>query len=209
MTTLHAGVESPEPHRTTGEIPKPRASARGMGAGRFFRTRRKVPAAIAALVLFAAGLVTAVETISAMFGRPALIVPYDRVADWARASTWQDTAVMACAVAIGIAGMLLILIGTISGRPRLVPLRSGDSHMIISMPRRMLARVLGTVAAQVDGVRRARANVFGRRVTIRVSTKLRNTAAIHERVRTAVEAELSRLAPVGRYTVKAKVRGAS
>lgn len=210
MTALHAGAESPEPRQITGETPEPpsRASARGMGAARVLRSKRKVPAAIAALVLFATGLLIAVETISALFGRPARIVPYDRVADWARASTWQDNAVMACAGAIAIVGMLLILIGTVSGRPRLVPLRSSDPNMIISTPRRMLARVLGTVAAQVDGVRQARAKVRGRRVTVRAGTDLRDTAALRERVRDAVEDELAKLAPVGRYTVKTKVRGA-
>ncbi len=126
-----------------------------------------MPAAIAALVLFATGLLIAVETISALFGRPVRIVPYERVAAWASASTWQDNAVMAGAGIIGIVGLLLVLIGMVSGRSRLVPLRSSDPDMIITTPRRMLARVLGTVAAQVDGVRQAWAKVRGRRVTVR------------------------------------------
>ncbi|WP_066373401.1 DUF6286 domain-containing protein [Herbidospora mongoliensis] len=210
MTTLHAGAGSPEPRQITGETPEPpsRASARGKGAARFLRPKRKVPAAIAALVLFATGLLIAMETISALFGHPGRIVPYDRVADWARATTWQDNAVMAGAGAIGIVGILLILIGTVPGRPRLVALRSHDPNMIISTPRRMLARVLGAVAAQVDGVRQARAQVRGRRVTVHAGTDLRDTAALRERVRDAVEDELAKLAPVGRYTVKTRVRGA-
>ncbi|GLX92412.1 hypothetical protein Hesp01_03620 [Herbidospora sp. NBRC 101105] len=200
MTTLHTGAEGPEPAS--------RVSARGRGGARFLRPKRKVPAAIAALVLLAAGLLIAVQALSALFGHPARIVPYDRVADWARAATWQDNAVMASAGAVAIVGVLLILIGTVPGRPRLVALRSGDPDMIISTPRRMLARVLGTVAAQVDGVRRARARVRGRRVTVHAGTDLRDTAAVRERVRVAVEDELAKLAPVGRYTVKTKVRGA-
>lgn len=200
MTTLHAGAESPEPQT--------RASVRGKDAVRFLRSRRKIPAAIAALVLFAAGLLIAMETISALFGHPGRIVPYDRVADWARVTTWQDNAVMAGAGAVAIVGILLILIGTVPGRPRLVALRSGDPSMIIGTPRRMLARVLGAVAAQVDGVRQARAQIRGQRVTVHAGTDLRDTAALHERVQAAVEDELARLAPVGRYTVKTKVRGA-
>ncbi|WP_156045874.1 DUF6286 domain-containing protein [Herbidospora cretacea] len=201
MTTLHTGAEVPEPAS--------RVSARGKGGARFLRPKRKVPAAIAAIVLLVAGLLIAVQTLSALFGRPAPILPYDRVADWARAVTWQDNAVMGWAAVVGIVGILLILIGTVPGRPRLVALRSGDPDMIISMPRRMLARVLGTVAAQVDGVRQARARIRGRQVVVHAGTDLRDTAAVRERVRDAVEDELAKLAPVGRYTVKTKVRGAS
>nr|WP_157553979.1 DUF6286 domain-containing protein [Herbidospora sakaeratensis] len=203
MTTLHTGAEFPE----TPE-PVSRASTRAKGTTRFLRPRRKVPAAIAALVLFAAGLLIAVGTISALFGHPVRIVPYDRVVAWASATTWQDNAVMAAAGAVGIVGALLILIGAVPGRTRLVALRSGDPDMIISTPRRMLARVLGTVAAQVDGVRRARARIRGRQVTVHAGTDLRDTAAVRERVRDAVEDELTKLAPVGRYTVNTKVRGA-
>ncbi|WP_157519768.1 DUF6286 domain-containing protein [Herbidospora daliensis] len=203
MTTLHTGADLPD----TPE-PASRASARGKGARRFLRPRRKVPAAIAAFVLFVVGLLIAVGTISALFGHPVRIVPYDRVVDWARASTWQDDVVMAAAAVIGIVGALLILIAAIPGRTRLVALRSGEPDMIIGTSRRMLARVLGTVAAQVDGVRQARARIRGRQVTVHAGTDLRDTAAVRERVRDAVEGELARLAPVGRYTVKTKVRGA-
>ncbi|MEV0973134.1 DUF6286 domain-containing protein [Microtetraspora glauca] len=160
-----------------------------------------------AIILLAIGVLTAIETISALFGHPAKIVPYSQVADLARAATWQDNAVMACAGALGIIGLVLLLIGLAPGRPRLVPLRSGDPDMIIGMPRRMLARVLGAVAGQVDGVRRVRAKVRGRRVTVHAGSDLRDMSALRDRVEAAVDDELAKLAPVGRYTVRTKVSG--
>ncbi|GLW98680.1 DUF6286 domain-containing protein [Microtetraspora sp. NBRC 16547] len=199
------GAQAPEPPASPA-----RASARTRTrAARYFRTRRKVPAAIAAIVLFAVGLLTAVEVISALVGHPALIVPYGPVVEWARTSVWRDGTVMASAGVMGIVGLLLILLGTVAGRPRLVPLRSGDPDMVIGVSRRVLRRLLGAVAGRVDGVRRARAGIRGRRVTIHAGSDLRDTAAVEDHVRAVVEDELAALAPVGRFTVRTKVRGAS
>jgi hypothetical protein len=183
------------------------ASART--AMRALRPARTVPALIASLVLLAAGALTAVEVVSALLGHPARLLPYGRAVQWARTTAWQDPWVVAGATALLVVGLLLILIAADPGRPRVVALRTGDPDLVVGVPRRMLAAALRASAAGVDGVRRARAKIRGRRVEVTAMTDLRDTAELTRRVEAAVEDELGRLAPVRRMTVRTRVRGPS
>jgi hypothetical protein len=46
-------------------------------------------------------------------------------------------------------------------------------------------------------------------VIVNARTDLRETSGVEERVQAAVEDEIGRLAPIGRYTVRVRVRGPS
>jgi hypothetical protein len=176
---------------------------------RAFRPRRAIPAAISALALLAAGLLTAVEVISALAGRPAGLVPYDQVTEWARTTTWQDRQALTSAGIAAVLGLLLLMFALVAGRPRLVPLRTGDPDLVAGVRPRTLARLLGAAAGEADGVRHARTKIRGRQVVVKARTDLRDTAGVEERVLAAAEDEIGRLAPIGRYTVRAHVRGPS
>jgi hypothetical protein len=183
-----------------------RPHARPGAAVRAFRPRRTIPAAIASIALLAAGLLTALEAITALWGRPAQIVPIDDLTRWAGTTTWQDKEALGSAGLATLLGLLLLLIAAVAGRPRVIALRTGDDDLVAGVSPRMLSRLLTDAAERVDGVRRARVKVRGRRVTAKATTDLREAAGLKERVRAAVEQEIDYMAPVGRYTVRVRVR---
>ncbi|GII42461.1 DUF6286 domain-containing protein [Planotetraspora phitsanulokensis] len=210
MTTAETGPGSTRPFpEPGGHVTEPAAPARPRAAVRAFRPRRAIPSAISALALLAAGILTALETISALAGRPARLVPYDRVAEWAATTTWQDRQALTSAGITAVLGLLLLMFALVAGRPRLVALRTGDPDLVAGVRPRTMARILGAAASGADGVRRARTKIRGRQVVVKATTDLRDTAGVEERVLTAVEDEIGRLAPIGRYTVRAHVRGPS
>lgn len=192
--------------RTPLFVPMRRPEGR---ATRAFRPTRGLPAALAALALLAIGVLTAVHVISALLGRPVRLVPYDQWAQWARTTAWDDGRALAVASALALIGLTLVLIAAVPGRGRLVALRTGDPDLVVGVPRRALARVLGGRAANVDGVRRAGARVYGWHADVSVRTDLRDTATLGARVRAAVEEELDRLAPAHPISVNVRVHGPS
>jgi hypothetical protein len=215
MTTAETGPGSTGPSTGGGgrvtepASTRPASGSRPRAAVRAFRPRRAIPAAISALALLAAGVLTALETISALAGRPARLVPYEQVAAWAQTTTWQDRQALTSAGIAAVLGLLLLLFALVAGRPRLLALRTGDPDLVAGVRPRTLTKLVAAVASEADGVRGARAKVRGRQVTVNARTDLRDTLEVQERVRAAVEDEIGRLAPIGRYTVRAHVRGPS
>ncbi|MBE3010796.1 alkaline shock response membrane anchor protein AmaP [Microbispora sp. NEAU-D428] len=185
---------------------------RGFGAGRAgraFRPSRGLPAAVAALALLAVGGLTAVHVVSALLGLPVKLVPYDQWARWASTTPWDDGRALAVASALALIGLVLILIAVVPGRGRMIALRTGDPDLVVGLPRRALARALRVRANQVDGVRSAGARMRGWHADVSVRTDLRDTTALGERVRAAVEDELARLAPAHRVSLNLRVHGPS
>ncbi|MEU6412274.1 DUF6286 domain-containing protein [Microbispora sp. NPDC046933] len=181
----------------------------GGGAGRAFRPSRGLPAVVAALALLAVGGLTAVHVVSELLGLPVRLVPYDQWARWASTTAWDDARVLAVASALALIGLVLILIAAVPGRGRMVALRTGDPDLVVGLPRRALARALRVRANQVDGVRSAGARMRGWHADVSVRTDLRDTTALGERVRAAVEDELARLAPAHRVSLNLRVHGPS
>ncbi|WP_433496709.1 DUF6286 domain-containing protein [Sphaerimonospora sp. CA-214678] len=176
---------------------------------RAFRPTRAVPATVTALVLLAVGVLTAVHVVSALFGRPIRLVPYETVLAWARATTWNGGGALAAASVLMLLGALLLLLSAVPGRGHLLALRTADPDLVVGMSRHALARRLRHVAGAVDGVRRARVRVSGRRAKVRAWTDLRDATAVTGRVRAAVDQELARLSPVHRMSVGVRVSGPS
>ncbi|WP_327048423.1 DUF6286 domain-containing protein [Microbispora sp. NBC_01189] len=179
----------------------------GAGAERAFRPGRGLPAVVAALALLAIGVLTAVEVISALLGHPVGLVPYERVAGWARTTAWNDDRALAAAAALALIGLVLVLIAAVPGRGRLVALRTADPDLVVGVPRRALARVLSGAAGRVDGVRAAGARVRGWHADVSVRTDLRDTTVLRERVRAAAEREIARLAPAHPISLRVRVHG--
>ncbi|GLX08293.1 DUF6286 domain-containing protein [Microbispora sp. NBRC 16548] len=179
------------------------------GARRAFRPSRGLPAAVVALALLGIGGLTAVHVVSALLGLPVKLVPYDQWARWASTTAWDDGRVLAVASALALIGLVLILIAAVPGRGRMVALRTGDPDLMVGLPRRALARALRARATEVDGVREAGARMYGWHADVSVRTDLRDTAALGERVRAAVEDELARLAPAHHVSLHLRVHGPS
>ena len=181
--------------------PGPRRKAR-----REFRPRRTIPGVLVAAVLAAAGILGAIQAVSAALDRPLWKVPHRDFAGRLQDTHWNDTATLAVAAAVAFIGFVLVLTGLIPGRPRAIPLASGDESVVTGAPRRSLRRSLARLAEDVDGIDRARARVRTRSVPVRATTQLRDTGGLRETVRTAVQDRLTALDPLWPPRVKVRLR---
>jgi Family of unknown function (DUF6286) len=199
---LSPGAGPPRPARAEAWSHRgPRRKAR-----RVFRPRRSIPAVLVAAVLAAAGILGAIQAASAALGRPVWKVPHRDFAGPLQDTHWNDTATLAVAAAVAFIGLVLVLAGLIPGRPRAIPLASGDESVVIGAPRRSLRRSLARLAADIDGVDSARAKARRRSIVVRASTRLRDTAGLREAVHTAVQDRLAALDPLLPPRVKVRLR---
>ncbi|WP_433244033.1 DUF6286 domain-containing protein [Streptosporangium sp. CA-135522] len=189
----------------SAEVPRNRAADRA--ASRAFRPRRVVPAVITAAVMTLLGVLVAVEAISALLGNPVRWVPYDRMLGWASSTPWSDPRVMLGASVVTALGLLLVLLALVPGRPRLIPVRTGDPELIIGVQRRGFVRSLAHAARQVQGIDHAQARLRGGTAQVTVRTPMRDTTGLAEDVRRAVTERVAALAPVDDYPVRVNLRG--
>ncbi|GAA2434619.1 hypothetical protein GCM10010191_56400 [Actinomadura vinacea] len=208
--TTHA---RPLPGGGTGEAdthpPRRAAPARAAdrAARRAFHSRRVVPALVAALLVTAAGVLTAIEVISALAGSPARLVPYERVASWATGARYKDWAPLLIAAGLALLGLVFLVAGLRPGRGRLVPLHGDDPDLIVGITRSGLRNAAGAAALGVDGVFDvARVKVGRRKVEIVLTSALRDPGDLGERVRAAVQRRLDELGPMtgGRAVVNVR-----
>ncbi|WP_329428776.1 DUF6286 domain-containing protein [Streptosporangium sp. NBC_01495] len=175
-------------------------------AVRAFRPRRVTPSVITAVLMTLAGLLLALEVISALLGRPLRLVPYDRLLSWATSTPWNDPRVMAGAGLAGLLGLLLVLLAIIPGRPTLIPVRTGDKDLAIGMQRRGFTRSLAHAAEQVQGIERARVRLRGKAVHVAAESGMRDTRGLADAVREAVTMRITALSPVWKYPVRVYLR---
>ena len=175
-------------------------------ARRVFRPRRTIPGVLVAAVLATAGILGAIQAVSAAIGRPLWQVPHRDLAAPLQHAHWADTATLAIAAGATFIGLVLILIGVIPGRPRAIALASGDKSVVIGVPRRSLRRSLAWLAEEVTGIRSAKVRAGRRTVTVRATTRLRDTASLHEAVHAAVQDRLTALDPLWPLQVKVRLR---
>ncbi|MDF5753367.1 DUF6286 domain-containing protein [Spongiactinospora sp. TRM90649] len=186
--------------------PKSRRADRA--AAHVFRPRRVWPAIIVSALLLAIGLIAAIEIISALAGHPARIVPYQAFGRWAAGTPWSDPRMLTGAAIAAVLGLILLLIALVPGRPRFVPLRTGDRDLIIGMQRRSFVHAIERAAESVDGIGGARAHLRRGRVHVTATTSLQTAAPRLERVvRQAVTAKIAALAPVPAPDVRVSVHG--
>jgi hypothetical protein len=183
--------------------PSPRADRAAMRA---FRPSRTVPATLTAAVLTLLGALVTIEVVSALLGAPARLVPYDGLLAWATTTQWADGVVILGAAVLVALGLLLLLLALVPGRPRLVPLRTGDPDLIIGMRRRDFARTLEHAAREVPGVDGARIGLLRRRADVVAYTSLRDRSGLADAVRQAVADRVAALDPVGGRRVEVRLR---
>lgn len=127
------------------------------------RSRRTFPAALVALVV-AAGCAAVIVSLAQRSAGVREYLSYDTVARELHATTWGEWPVLGAAVALIVAGALLLAVAVLPGRPRLLPMESG-AGMDAGVPAGDLRALLRTAATTVDGVNSARVTL--RRGTVR------------------------------------------
>lgn len=168
------------------------------------RPRRGVPAALAALLVFAAGALTAIVAIQLLVDeRPW--VSYDWAATTLHDLRWRDTAVLIAGVVVAAVGVLVVAIAVTPGRPTVLPLRDNESEVDSGASRRGLVGTLRAAAAGVDGVAATRLRLRRRGVRATVRTNRVTTDGLDDAVRTAVERRLTEIGPATDLTVRARV----
>lgn len=172
-----------------------------------FRPRRTVPGVLVAAVLAAAGILGAIWAVSAALGRPLWKVPHDDFAGPVQSTVhWNDTGTIAVASAVAFIGFVLILIGVLPGRPRAVPLASGDTSVVIGVSRRNLRRSLRWLVEDVAGIDSAKVRAGRRRVKVRATTRLRDTDGLSEEAQAVAADRLAALDPLFPLAVKVRLR---
>lgn len=199
---LPVGAQPP-PAERAAQWSDPTARRR---ARRVFRPQRRTPATIVAAVLAAAGILGAIEAVSAALGSPLWRVPYQDFAGPLQTTHWSDVVTLAAAAAAAFIGLILVLTAVLPGRPDAVVLASGDTAVVIGAPRASLRRALARAAQDVDGIERARVKLRRHRVVIRASTRLRDTSGLRESVQAAVQDRLTALDPLSPLRIRARIR---
>lgn len=193
----------------TAETPVVRTRSAARAATRAFRPARSVTAIVVASLLAVAALLTAAEVISRLLDRPLRLLPVDRLAQLGRETRWDDPLTFTVAgIAVGV-GLLLVVLAIWPGRPRAIPLASGDPHVVIGITRGAMRRYAVQAAQTVDGVSRATATVGRRRTAVRAGSPLHDPRGLAEPVHRAVTRRIEQLAPLRAMTVRVSVGRAS
>lgn len=167
------------------------------------RPRRGIPAALAALLLFAAGALTAIVAIQLLLGeRPWL--SYDWAATSLHGLRWRDTAVLVAGIAAAALGVLAVAAAVIPGRPTVLPLRDNESGVDSGASRRGFTATLRNAAASVDGVASARLRLRRRGVRTSVRTNRVTTDGLDDAVSAAVTRRLAEIDPAADLTVRTR-----
>ncbi|ADG87680.1 hypothetical protein TBS_22990 [Thermobispora bispora] len=185
------GRGKPAASGTAVERPaEPRPDDRaGRRAAAALRPVRRLAATAVAAALAVTGSALTFEIAGLLAGSP--------VADWglhrAAGAAFGDSAVACAAIFMILAGMGLLALALLPGRPRLVPLARGDERTVIGLTRAGLRRTLAAAAGSVDGVRRARVRILARRIEVGVVVGDRPIGPVLHEVGAAVGGLLSAL----------------
>ncbi|MFC5745074.1 DUF6286 domain-containing protein [Actinomadura rugatobispora] len=207
--TTHAGQLPKHGPGGASAAPSGRTAARAAdrAARRAFRSRRLWLALPAALLITVVGVLTAIETISALAGSPARLVPYERVAAWATGARYKDWAPLLISAVLALLGLLLLPAGLLPGRGRLVPLHGDDPELVVGITRHGLRNVVADAARSVEGVEDVhRAKVRRHRAKVVVGTAMHEPGDLDERVAEAVRRRLDEIGPMPARRVAVAVR---
>ncbi|KAB2347011.1 DUF6286 domain-containing protein [Actinomadura rudentiformis] len=205
MTT--AAGRLPKASDRTEAPPKSADRAARRAARRVFRPRRVWPALVAATTLTVAGTIVAIETISALAGSPAGVIPYERLADRLARTGWRSTAVIAAGAVALLLGLAALLAGLLPGHTKLIRLRTDDPDLVMGVTGRGLRTAAATAARDVDLVSDVhRVKARRNRVIVTVVTPVRDTGELKEKVRDAVRARFDELGVDPPRTVGVRVR---
>jgi hypothetical protein len=128
----------------------------------------RVLAPVMGMALAAAGLLVVIEVVAAWVlpeTNRGLLVPWpDWLATLANLS-WNQSPVPGIAIGVGVAGLLLIIVG-LAARRREVRLEAPKADMTVTTSPRVLARLVGTRVRDSDDVLSASVTASARRVAV-------------------------------------------
>jgi hypothetical protein len=153
----------------------------------------RVLSAILALALLFASVVTIVEIVLASLGRPPWLVPYPRWAQWLSQHRWNDSAVEAGLIVIGLLGLLLLFLALRRGKPATLALSSRSDGVHVTASRRSVEKSVAAAAARTGGVTNVTASARRRTVRVDAQTSMRSQSSLQEQVTTVVRERLDTL----------------
>lgn len=188
---------------TARRAPAARARKADRAAKHAFRSRRVRPAMFGALLTTAAGVLTALEVISALLDRPAHVFPYG----WVRDAAWDDWYAIAIFAALALLGLAFLLAAVLPGKSRIVPLHGRDPSLMMGVSRRGLKSAVAGAAEGASGVSRVRrVRLRRRRVKVVAVTPVHDPAGLDEGVAEAVRDVLDRLQPLPARSVSVRMK---
>ncbi|GAA2260727.1 hypothetical protein GCM10010402_15370 [Actinomadura luteofluorescens] len=168
-----------------------------------FRSQRVLPALAAALLMTAAGVLTAIEVISAALGHPARIFPYG----WVRDANWDGVQARAVFAALALIGVWFVLAAVLPGRSRIVPLHGRDPSLMMGVSRRGLKRSVAAAAEGAPGVSGvSRVRLGRRRVRVVAKTPVREPTGLDAEITRVVRERLDRLDPLPARSVAVRMK---
>ncbi|WP_433474077.1 DUF6286 domain-containing protein [Spirillospora sp. CA-142024] len=177
-------------------------------AVRELRPRRVFAGFAAALLVTAAGGVTAIELLAGALGSTVHPVPgVAPIVIVLRGHSWDDPNVLTPAGAVAFLGAAFLL-AALPGRLRGVPLAGADPRLAGVIGRAALRRTLADAALDVPGIERARVRGLGvlrRGLVVRATTGYRNPANLAELVHRAIGVRLDRIEPMHRPPVDVRL----
>ncbi|GGP95404.1 hypothetical protein BKA00_003843 [Actinomadura coerulea] len=168
-----------------------------------FRSHRVLPALAAALLMTAAGVLTAIEVISAALNGSVHVFPYG----WVRDANWDGVYARAVFAALALIGLWFVLAAVLPGRSRIVPLHGRDPSLMMGVSRRGLKRSVAAAAEGAPGVSGVgRVRLGRRRVRVVAETPVRDPAGLDAEITEAVRDRLDRLDPLPARSVMVRMK---
>ncbi|MFB7257378.1 DUF6286 domain-containing protein [Streptomyces nojiriensis] len=151
-----------------------RGSGSGPGPAHRFRSPRRVPAALTALVVLGVAVLFLYDLAAVRSGRPGMGWRRD-LADQLAAHTPADLGVQLIAGGLVLVGLVLLLLALAPGLRGILPMRTPDQRAGVraGLGRKAAAQILRDRAMEVSGVRSVRVKVGRSRVGVRATSHFR------------------------------------
>ena len=130
-----------------------------------------------ALAVLAGSVLLALEVGGAVAGRPPVLVQWRSAYTGGNENAWDAAPVRLLAIALVVAGLLLLLVTAKPRRPSRLRMTGSDPTIDAAMTRRSLRSTLLDGAKQVAGVSSAKVRVSKRKATVDATSRLGSTDA--------------------------------
>jgi hypothetical protein len=157
------------------------------------RSIARLFAAVVAIALFAAGVITVIEVIAAAFGADPVVAPHD---DWARngrTTLWDDTDVRVFFLIIAVIGVILLFVALSRRRPTRLDITAGTGIEVATVRRASVEANLVRSAQSVDGVRAARVHIDRHRIRVTATTRRKDRTSLTDAVQAVVYGRLTEI----------------
>ncbi|AWI28677.1 MULTISPECIES: DUF6286 domain-containing protein [Streptomyces] len=177
------------------------------GADGRFWSRRRVPAALLALLVAAGAGLLLFDIASVRAGRPGMRWRRSLAGELA-SRPLDDTWVLAGAAAAVLAGVWLVVLAVTPGLRNLLPMRrrAGDADVRAALDRDAAELVLRDRAVEVSGVQSVRVRVRRSRVAVRAVSHFRELDEVRSDLDTALGDGIRELGLVRRPALSVQVR---